>query len=260
MIPQETQRHQFPGRGLPGEHPAGLERRPWHELLQPHEQHQQALAGSQGIRQVLPPRRERFGVTVVHDQGIRGQGQELVKHKEGQEVGRKRHAHRGRQGHGKTRAIAGLMRILAGPHIPDRIQRGEDPQPGREQRKEQAKRVGAQLQGEPWQQRHIRGVHALARDHGWEQRQDQQELHTSSEHCPGVAEGGPPPGAQDQTGREQRDQDRQQGTVRHVHSRFTSHAGPCHTAWEGILDHLRDDHLVTQPEQDDQERQHHDRE
>ena len=89
--------------------------------------------------EVDAPARARLGVAVVGDQRIGHQRQRLVEQEQGQQVGGEGDAHRRRQREREADVEAGLVRLVVGAHVADRIDRVDDPQPRGDQREQHAR-------------------------------------------------------------------------------------------------------------------------
>ena len=105
--------------------------------------------GRQGEGQILAPRRDGLGGFLVNHQWIGGDGKDLVKNNEGQQVGREGHTQSCRQAQGKAGEVAGLVLFLETPDISDGVKRSQNPETGSDQCEEDPQRVGPQGQVDP---------------------------------------------------------------------------------------------------------------
>ena len=83
----------------------------------------------------------------VGDQREGGEREDLVEGEEGEQVAGEGHAHHGRDREGEEDVEAGLVLLVVSPHVADGVHGRDDPEEGRDQREEDAQRLG--LQGDP---------------------------------------------------------------------------------------------------------------
>ena len=152
----------------------------------------------------------------MHHQGIGSQRQHLVEQEKGNKIAGEGDAHGGGQAHRERGEIPGLVGVMPGPHIADRIDGGENPQAGSQEGKDEAEQVGAQLQRPAGQQLEVAGLNNPAGQHRRQHGDNQQELDGGSNEGPAFAQIRVPVRKQDRPGGEQRNQHGQERVMGHV--------------------------------------------
>ena len=203
------------GAGVGREKPPRLEPFARRKGRRPDRCDQQGLPRDQRVDEIGSPSSDRGVSAIVHHQRVRRQRQHLVEHEERREVAGERDPDRGRQAHGEARKIACLVRIVPGAHVANRIDRCDDPESGRHQRKEQAERVDAQVQGQSRHEPERFGFDGAAVENDREHGRDQHELHGGGYKGAGFTCRWAIADEADDHGGEQRDENREQRSVHH---------------------------------------------
>ena len=96
--------------------------------------------------QINPGRLDGLFIALVGNQGIGGDGQDLVAQEQGKQVLREGDAHGGSQGNGEAHVEPGLVAFIIAPHVTNGIHGVDDPQQGGQSCKQHAQ--GLHLEGD----------------------------------------------------------------------------------------------------------------
>ena len=182
------------------QHPAGTKFSARRQRVHPDDGKQQRLAGGQRVDKIPAAAGASLVGAIVRDERIGRERQDLVKKEEGQQVRRKRESDGRGHAQRETREIPRLIPIPASPHVPDRIDRGHQPQHGGDQGEQQTEWIGAQMQGDPGDERQRRRFKRPTSQPRRHHRQHQAKLDDSRAERTALAQGGPPTHDADQDG------------------------------------------------------------
>ena len=85
---------------------------------------------------------------VVRDERVGRERQDLVEEEQREQVARERHAHGGADGDREADVEPRLVRLPVSPHVADRVDRSDDPEPGSHQGEEHAEGLQPEHEGE----------------------------------------------------------------------------------------------------------------
>ena len=106
--------------------------------------HQEKLTGNKSIDEVFPAGRESVLISLMENQRIAGESQQLVEYKEGQEVFCHGDTHDSTHAESKGGEVAGLLTLLITAHIADGVEVHGNPQHGGKHCEYHAGGVGAE--------------------------------------------------------------------------------------------------------------------
>ena len=149
---------------------------------------QQHQRGAEEEKKIDAARPDRLGVGLMGDERIGRKRQRLVEQEQREQVFRKSDTDRAAQRYGETDIVGGLPWLVVAPHIADGIDRGNDPEPRGNERKEHSQRLDLEGEREPRHHLDIQGLGAGAGKHGTEQAEHRQEERTGRRKGDGFAQ------------------------------------------------------------------------
>ena len=197
--------------GLARQDPAcGEVERAGQRVDQDHRRQGEGNGRAEQVRQVFPACGARLGVLLVRHQRVGRQGQHLVEEIQREQVRGKRDADRGRHGNRERGIVARLVMLVQGAHVPDRVDRGQDPEKGRDQGEVHPHGIHPQGDRHPREDLRQGEPVAAAFQHGGQQGGDDGELAQGDQHRPGFPQVRPAIRQQDRHRPQQGNQDRRE--------------------------------------------------
>ena len=147
---------------------------------------------------------------MVGHQGVGGEGDRLIKDEESENICCKGDADGARDGQSEADVETSLVLFVVTPHVADRVQRGDDPQPRRHEGKQHPQRLDLECKLEARQDLDNVEARPAPRHHGWQDDfRDDREERAGSQEGRGLANIRPTPEEGDQPDACKRPQDRQ---------------------------------------------------
>ncbi len=164
-----------------------------HRIGHQHGRQGQTDGGAQNVGQIFAPGSPRLQILFMGDQRIGGKGENLVEQVERQEIAGEGHADGCTDGDGETGEIAGLIMLLETAHVPDGINRGQNPQKRGDQGEGHPHGVDPQFNGDAGENFCDRKGVGHPIEHCRNHRGNQQKLGQRNEQSPGLAHIGSTP-------------------------------------------------------------------
>jgi len=216
---QREQSHELPSTHRTGQDPAGSEIGGADRPIGPHQgEEQESDRGAHQIAQVHAPGAARLPGARVGHQGIGGEGDGLIENEEGENVGGKGDAHGAGDGDGEADVEPGLVLLVVGAHVADRVQGGDDPQPRRHHGEEHPQRFDLEGELEAGQDLdHVKAGSAAGLHHGQDDSGDDRKQAHAGDETRRLADIRPAPEQHDQDDTSERPHHRQtdRGLRRH---------------------------------------------